>query len=185
MTDDLSFVLEQVRRRDEAHLAQRAERYASSRVHGIIPNQWFAAASSECRDMYVDGHFYGCISLSQAVAEGIAKFLLEKKGLADPGRQADRCELLRQKAAINGVCTTAFETIRGTDRNHFHHLNKQVETDWRKLRDRAAECVKALYAIEADLFAFDTDARGAIRPKNRDLWILKGDGTADVFLRLA
>jgi hypothetical protein len=178
-----SFVSEQLARHDEATLAQRTERYASSRVHGIIPNQWFAAASSECRDMYVDGHFYGCISLSQAVAEGIAKFLLEKHSLADPGGQARRCQLLEERGIIDAASAKAFEIIRGTDRNHFHHLNKQIETDWQALKSRAAECVEALYSIESVLFAFDADA-GAIRPRNRDLWIVKPDGTAEVFLRL-
>jgi hypothetical protein len=41
------------------------------------PHVWFEVASTECRDLFRDGHFYGCICLSQSVAEGLGKFILE------------------------------------------------------------------------------------------------------------
>lgn len=50
---------------DEAKFAARAARAGRTRVHGIIPQHFFSAASSECRELFIDGHFYGCISLAQ------------------------------------------------------------------------------------------------------------------------
>jgi hypothetical protein len=38
---------------------------------GIVPNHHFAAASSECIDLYRDGYALSAVMVSQAVAEGI------------------------------------------------------------------------------------------------------------------
>ena len=70
-----------LRSRFEAELPARIDRYAKSRVHPVIPDGYFAAASSECRKLFVDGNFYGCITLAQAVAEGLARFVAEKSGM--------------------------------------------------------------------------------------------------------
>jgi hypothetical protein len=32
-----------------------------------------------------------------------------------------------------------------SDRNDFHHLNKEVEQDYRKLEKRAEDCVKLMH----------------------------------------
>ena len=42
----------------------------SPEIQPIIPYTHFAKASSECWDMFDNAHYYGCISLTQAVAEG-------------------------------------------------------------------------------------------------------------------
>jgi hypothetical protein len=55
---------EQLDRHDEARREERAARAARTSVHGVIPAQFFAAASSECRNVFIDGHYYACISLS-------------------------------------------------------------------------------------------------------------------------
>jgi hypothetical protein len=55
---------DQLKRHDEVRLSGRAERAARTEVHGVIPNHFFSAASSECRDAFIDGHYYGCISLA-------------------------------------------------------------------------------------------------------------------------
>ncbi len=40
-----------------------------------------------------------------------------------------------------------------SDRNGFHHLNKDVEGDYEKLEKRAEDCVNLLHIIESDVFA--------------------------------
>ena len=40
-------------------------------VHGVTPMHHFAKASSECNDLYRDGHLISAVMVSQAVAEGI------------------------------------------------------------------------------------------------------------------
>jgi hypothetical protein len=73
--DQKQFKKDQLKRVDDARLPGRAERTERSRVHEVIPNHFFSAASSECRETFIDGHYYACVSLAQAVAEGLVRFL--------------------------------------------------------------------------------------------------------------
>src|SRR5882672_7769167 len=103
-TDDAKFeewCRDQLTARDDARAADRFRRQQTSRVHEIIPNHWFAPASSECRALYVDGHFYGCISLSQAVAEGLSRFLAEHHDVAPQQPQGARVAALLAAGALS------------------------------------------------------------------------------------
>jgi hypothetical protein len=64
----------------EQTLGSRVNRYLKVKPHGIIPLTEFASVSAECALLFRDGHFYGAIALSQAVAEAVAKFLCQKNG---------------------------------------------------------------------------------------------------------
>jgi hypothetical protein len=59
----------------EAKLENRLDRASRTKIHGIIPFHYFSVASSECRNMFLDAYFYGCISVAQAMAEAISKFI--------------------------------------------------------------------------------------------------------------
>src|SRR5687767_15915510 len=56
-------------------LKERVERYLEVAHQGIIPNHHFAAASSECIDLYRDGYSLSAVMVSQAVTEGIWRFV--------------------------------------------------------------------------------------------------------------
>jgi hypothetical protein len=56
MRDD-KWKQEQLQRVDEARLPAWLERAVRTHVHELIPNHFFSAASSECRDAFIDGHF--------------------------------------------------------------------------------------------------------------------------------
>jgi hypothetical protein len=182
--DESNWKTEQLRRHDEARLAGRAERAARTEVHGVIPNQFFSAASSECRDVFIDGHYYGCIALAQAVAEGLSGYL---GGLHQIGAKKDtklRVQRLHKKGAISAGSLNAFLRIWGNDRNTFHHLNQDVPTDYSELERRAEECVKLLLEIESELFAFDIN-EGRIVPKHLIYWPKSDAEHTEVFLRLS
>jgi hypothetical protein len=66
-------------------LDDRVERYLEVAHQGIVPNHHFAAASSECIDLYRDGYALSAVMVSQAVAEGIWRVVLERNEV-----QADR-----------------------------------------------------------------------------------------------
>ena len=53
----------------EQTLEDRVERYLEVAHQGIIPNHHFAAASSECIDLYRDGYSLSAVMVSQAVTE--------------------------------------------------------------------------------------------------------------------
>lgn len=168
---------------DQARLAGRANRAARTSVHGIIPGRFFSAASSECRDVFIDGHYYACISLSQAVAEGLARFLgdLHKVGAKkDPSKRVER---LHSIGVITKGVLEAFCRIWGNDRNTFHHLNPDIPTDYQLLECRAEECVQALLEIESEIFAFDI-VEGKIAPKRPEYWPMTDPQHVQVFLRL-
>lgn len=176
--------IEKLRAWDITDLELRAERFRMTRVQQVIPNEWFAPASSECRELYVDGHFYGCVALSQAVAEGLAKFLLAKHGMEEGSKQHRRLDVLEKARIISPVMRKAFGAIRGTDRNAVHHLNRDVPRDYEKLRERAEECIDCLFSIENALFAADF-VEGGIRPHKPELWPRPNEaGVVEVFLRL-
>ena len=49
--------------------------FVEPRFMGSSRNHFFSAASSQCRDAFIDGHYHGCISLAQALAEGLSSYL--------------------------------------------------------------------------------------------------------------
>lgn len=201
---DPEWIRLQIREDDEARFDERVARVQRVKTHKIIPHLWFDVASTECRDLFRDGHFYGCICLSQSVAEGLAKFVLEVHH-ETVGKQKRPIELCEKPATgrtlidmlknlkrglyqgqpwsvLTEKCLKAFECIEGGDRDDFHHLNKRIITDLKKLEDRAEECVTALYDIESELFGFEfTD--GAIIPYQREYWPDAGKKYAKVHLR--
>ena len=182
--DDDETPEEGLRPLDEARREDRAARAAATKVHGIIPYGFFSAASSECRELYLDGHFYGCISLSQAVAEGLSKFVCRVHSVRKTKDPEKRVRRLAKKGLISAEARAAFLTIWGNDRNTFHHLNEDITDDSAELGGRAKECVDALYVIESEIFAFEL-AEGAIRPLKPEYWPTTEPGRLAVYLRLA
>jgi hypothetical protein len=173
---------DQLASRDAARADDRFRRQQASRVHQVIPSHWFAPASSECRALYVDGHFYGCISLSQAVAEGLSKFLAEHHGVSHRQAQGLRVAALLAAEAISSDAARAFQAIEGTDRNAIHHLNREIPRDAAMLEARAAECVESLYVIESEIFAFTVQGT-AIAPRHPQYWTIEG-GMGQAYLRI-
>lgn len=148
------------------------------------PTTSLSAASSECRDVFIDGHYYGCISLARAVAEGLARFLgdIHKVGAKkDPPQRVRR---LHAMGVITKSALDAFSRIWGNDRNTFHHVKRDIPTNHTELGRRAEDCVNALLEIESDVFAFDI-SEGKLVPKQRAYWPKSDPEHLDVFLRLS
>lgn len=172
---------EQLRSDDASRFEVRFARLARTEVHWLIPSEWFAPASSECRDMFRDGHFYGCISVAQAVGETLAtKFLMGHHPAAD---SQGILEKLFGAGVITDACRLAFLRIRGDDRNDFHHLNKEVPTEAVKLEQRAEECVRDLFEIESEIFGYDISLPGIVTPRRPKYWPKVGGNMMQVFMR--
>ena len=161
----------------------RTGRAGRTRIHGVIPSGFFAAASSECRDVFIDGHYYACITLAQAVAEGLARFLGDCHRLGARNDPRRRAAILQTKDIVSKKALDAFLRIWGNDRNAFHHLNRDIPTDHSELERRAEECVNSLFDIESEVFEFAiTD--GKIVPKKSEYWPMLDQAHLAVFLRL-
>lgn len=162
-------------------LQQRIDRYLELKPHGIIPNSHFAAVSAECHLLYRDGYYYGTISLTQAVAEALVKFLCKINDWK-PGKVfEDNLEQLEKRGKIVGDLKTKFLEI-WQRRNDYHHLNPQVEQDRQKLEQLAKEKLSRLKQIEEELFVYSVN-NGKLVPKFPKYWDQK-DGKSAVFLRL-
>ena len=158
----------------EASLPLRLGRSSRVKLQNIIPSHWFSAAASECHSMFVAGHFYGTISVAQAYVESLSKYLCETYGVR--GNQKDAAKrwgkLLAEKIVGQAAHDFAFAVL--SDRNDFHHLNKEVEQDYATLEKRAEDCVNLLYTIETDVFAHSFHA-GSIVPTHPKRWPDAGD----------
>jgi len=172
---------EALRAEFEHTLEQRADRYLEAGHHGIIPNHHFAGASAECLNLYRDGYFLSTVMVSQSVAEGVFRFIVEHNGLALERERPEIAKLLVDRAIISEICAAAFLRIWRSFRNDVHHMNPKVtEVPFREL---ARQNIADLAAIEREVFAFRVN-QGKLAPVHATYWDLQPDGSIPVFLRL-
>ena len=160
-------------------------------VHGIKPMHHFAKASSECNDLYRDGYLIGAVMMSQAVAEGIWRFVLErnqiqpKKLKVGGGKKKNRptiAAVLVGRKIISTECANAFVRIWRSFRNDVHHMNPKISTV--NFPEVAKQNMDDLAAIERELFAVTSgEDAGKIVLVQPRYWDLREDGTTSVFLR--
>ena len=178
---------EDLKRRMRAALEQtieiRVERYLEVAHQGFIPDHHFAAAAAECIYLYRDGYLLSAVMVSQAVAEGIWRFVLERNQI-QPGvdRPAVAAALVEQKI-ISTKCAEAFGRIWHSFRDDLHHMNPRVSAV--PFRELARRNMVDLAAIEGELFAgtFSADAPGKLVLVQPRYWDLQADGTTPGFLR--
>jgi hypothetical protein len=175
--------LQQMRASFEAGLPNRVRRASLVKLQNIIPAHWFAAAASECVGMYIAGYFYGAISIAQAYVEALSCFLAKHHKVRVKNDPGERCRRLQSEKLISvQACDAALAILNG--RNHFHHLNRQVEQEYQKLETRAKECINHLHTIESEVFAYSFgDEPGKVILKKPEYWPLDRPGLAQVNLR--
>ena len=167
----------------EIKLASSILRAEQTEVIPIIPNQYFSTASSEIRDMFIDGYFTGAITLSQSVAEGLSRFLCDRNGLREyiKEKHSKRVFLLQSEKIISSKSKTAFDKIAEW-RNDFHHMNENIKTNRSELDIRAKLNIGCLFQIEKEVFDYSI-TKGKLAPKYPQYWDIDADGTAEAFLR--
>lgn len=167
---------------------QRVGRYLEIGHQWIIGNHHFAAASSECINLYRDGHFIAAVMMSHSINEGIIVFVAERvklpKNKSDGMAKSieDLINELEQNKTISKACADAARGIYGSYRNDVHHMNPKVGSiDFPLL---ARENLKRLAIIESEIFAVDITPDGKLKPRMSRFWDLNADGTVSSFLRL-
>jgi hypothetical protein len=173
LKDDLRQVCEQT-------LDERIDRYLAIDHQGIIGNHYFAAASSECIDLYRDGHFIAAVMASQAVNEGILKLIAERNNVQAKDHQ-ELMEALVSRSLISEDCANASERIWRSFRNDVHHMNPKVAAI--PFKHLAKENLQALATVEREIFGVNIE-QGKLVPKQPKYWDVQKDGTVQVFLRL-
>lgn len=176
------FTEDGIKQEFEQTLPSRVQRYLKVKPHGIVPYTKFAPASAECTLLFRDGHFYGCIALSQAVTEAIARFLCQKNGWRPEKAFEKNVTKLYTRQFISEEMKNKFLRI-WEKRDDYHHLNPNIETDREKLEELAYQKVLLLKEIESKIFKFSV-VDGKLVPENKKYWVLQQNGTIPVFLKL-
>lgn len=166
----------------EQTLAPRVERYLKVKPYGIVPDTRFAPASAECTFLFRDGHFYGCIALTQAVAEAIIRFMCQRNSWRPENNFEKNVETLHTRKFMSEDQKDRFLKI-WKKRDDYHHLNPNIETDREKLEEIAYEKILLLKEIESESFAF-SNIDGKLAPKNKKYWDLQQNGTVPVYLKI-
>ncbi len=152
---------ETLRAEFEHSLEQRVDRYLEVQHQGIVPNHHFAAASSECLNLYRDGYFLSTVMVCQSVAEGIFRFVLERNSVSADRERPEMAKLLVDRDIISNPCAEAFVRIWRSFRNDVHHMNpKAARVPFRRL---AQGNISDLATIENEVFAWHT-SRGKLVP---------------------
>lgn len=154
----------------------------------IIGNHHFAAASSECINLYRDGHFIAAVMMSHSINEGIIVFVADRVGVnknkSDSGARSieDLISELERNKTILKTYADAARGIYGSYRNDVHHMNPKVSgIDFPLL---ARDNLKRLAVIEGEIFGVDITSDGKMKPHMPIFWDLNADGTVSAFLRL-
>jgi hypothetical protein len=153
-------VIDSLKQHDEATIETRADRHLEVEHQGVVPNHYFAAASSECLDLYRDGFFLSAVMVSQAVNEGLWKFVLERNNIPRDGALPDKVRSLAASRIVSDDCAEAFGRIWGSFRNDVHHMNPQVAQI--PIRELAKRNLTDLASIEREIFAVFTDLSTAV-----------------------
>jgi len=165
---------------------ERLDRYLEIQHAGIVAHHHFSPASSECIELYRDGHFLSAVMVSQAVTEGSWRFVLERNNESTQGRPLNvLIELLVERGVLTQTCAGAFSRIWGSFRNDVHHMKPEVAQV--PFRELAKQNLFDLGLIEKELFAWTVTEPvhrgGKITPTQPKYWDVQGGGTASVFLR--
>jgi hypothetical protein len=115
----------------------------------------FAALSVECAEQFRDGHYFGCIALAQAVLEAVIHHVWQIKLKKKPNQEGSfdkNLEALHKRKFISGEWKTKLNQM-WAERHSFHHLRPSVESDQKKLEEKARTNLNLLNEIEQEFFS--------------------------------
>lgn len=166
---------------DELTREERVDRYLEIDRQKIIGEHHFARASTECINLYRDGHFISTVMTTQAVNEGILKFVADRNSIDYENiTRDDLLTILLSKGIFSQNCFEASKQILKSFRNDIHHMNSPVTTiDFPKL---AKKNIQNLAVIERELWSAAIIG-GTLRPFQPKYWDINPDGTAPIYLR--
>lgn len=152
----------------EQSLSDRVARYWQVKPHLIVPNTPFSAPLGECSLLFRDGHFYGCITLTQAVTEALVR-LIYQENCGNPSKEFKKnVKKLSERNFISNKLEKTLLKI-WQKRNNYHHLNHKVEKDRQVLEELAREKTRLLVEVVSEIFRF-TVVNGKLIPEQPKYW---------------
>lgn len=152
-------------------LSDRADRFLQVRGTILVPDGPFAAPSIECAEQFRDGHYFGCIALTQAVLEAVIRHVWRVKLKRKPNQEGTfdkNLEALHKKKFISDEWKVKLDQI-WSDRHSFHQLRPSVESDQQRLEATARTTLKLLNDLEQAFFGF-TLREGMVVPEHPEYW---------------
>ena len=167
--------------RDEQTREARVERYLEVNRQRIIGSHHFAHASTECIDLYRDGHFIATVMATQAVNEGIIKFVAERNNIKNENMNLSELLInLASQSIFSPNCFKASDQIRQSFRNDVHHMNPPVAKI--NFPELARKNIHNLAVVEREIWATNFK-EGKMIPIYPKYWDINSDGTVPVYLR--
>ncbi len=166
---------------DEHTREARVDRYLQVNSRRVIGSQYFAHASTECVALYSDGHYIATVMMTQAVNEGILKFVAERNSIDyENMTREDLLTTLLSEGIFSQNCFEASKQILKSFRNDVHHMNPKVADIW--FTDLAKKNIQNLAVIEHEIWA-TSFKDGELIPIQPKYWDIKPDGTMPIYLR--
>ena len=166
---------------DEQTREARVDRYLEVDRQRIIGNYHFSRASTECIELYRDGHFISTVMTTQAVNEGIMRFVANRNSIKhDNIKLIDLLESLKCKSIISQTCFEVSKQIWRSYRNDVHHMKPTVAKI--PFPSLAKKNIHNLAVVEREIWATNFD-EGKLVPIQPKYWDIKPDGTVPIYLR--
>ncbi|MDE0314677.1 MAG: hypothetical protein OXM61_07245 [Candidatus Poribacteria bacterium] len=159
-------LIEHFRDIDDHTREERVDRYLEVKRPFVAPIHHFTHASTECMNLYRDGHFIATVMTTQAVNEGILKLVAERKNI-----EYENLSELLQTLALQNIfsqsCFEASDQIQRSYRNDVHHMNPPVgQIDFPAL---AKKNIQNLAIVESEVFYVDV-FDGKVILKHPEFW---------------
>ena len=166
---------------DEHTREAKVDRYLEVNSRRVTSPQYFARASTECVALYSDGHYIATVMMTQAVNEGIIRFVAQRNSIRHESTPLSTLLTeLESQNIFSQRCFEASDQIHKSYRNQVHHMNKKVADIW--FPDLAKKNIQNLAVIEHEIWA-TSFKDGELIPIHPKYWDINPDGTMPINLR--
>jgi hypothetical protein len=179
-TSDEATVREHLKSRFEATFEERVQRALDMRPQVIVPDHHFTWASTECVYLYRDGYFMATAMATQALNEGLIRFVAERSGIAPNQELNTLVDALLAQKMISNACADAMRQILRSFRNDFHHLNPSISKV--PVQEIAKRNIEDIAVLEKEIFDH-TFHEGKLIPKQPKYWDVNANGTTLASIR--
>ncbi|MDZ4201383.1 MAG: hypothetical protein U1C96_04455 [Gallionella sp.] len=180
MSSDNHAIRHYLKSRFESTLEERVQRAMEVRPQTIIPHHHFTCASTECIYLYRDGYFMATAMATQALNEGLMRFIAERNNIPPNDNPYQLIEIFLSTSLVSVTVADSMRRILKSFRNDFHHLNPSILKV--PVQDIAKRNIEDVAAIENEIFEHSYQD-GKMNPKHEQYWDVRPDGTMLVNLR--
>lgn len=181
MNSDEVTVRDYLKSRFESTFEERVQRALEIRPQDIIPHHHFTWASTECVYLYRDGYFMATAMVTQALNEGLIRFIADRNDIASNQDLYVLVDVFAVQNIVSPACAEAMRRVLKSFRNDFHHLNHSISKV--PVQEIAKRNIEDIGVIEKEIFEH-TYENGKLSPKQGKYWDVRPDGTMLVSLRV-